>query len=114
MERTIDDLPLVLVSTLVANGRIKRRCDRDAASGSPTTGVEYRVGVRVRIFKNPYAGFPGAIQMPEMRRQRTAASFARRQACLRRGCVRASGLIYHSAGDAHRKSLCSDGSSTHR
>jgi hypothetical protein len=35
MERTIDDLPLVRASTLVANGLIKRDATR-RASGSPT------------------------------------------------------------------------------
>lgn len=51
MERTIDDLPLVRVSTLVANGLIKRDATTTRIRFADG-GVEYQVGVRVRIFKN--------------------------------------------------------------
>ena len=106
MESTIDDLPLVRASTLVANGLIKRDAAHDA----------HPVRRRRRRIPSWRSGedlqeqwFLGAIRMPEMRPQRTAASFARRQACLRR--VRQGEWADLSfAGDAHREALCGDGS----
>ncbi len=51
MKRTIDDLPMVRVATLVALGEI----GRDAKTACVRFGddrVEYQVGVKVRRFRN--------------------------------------------------------------
>ena len=51
MKRTIDDLPLVRVATLVALGEIGRDA-KTARVRFGDDGVEYQVGVRVRRFRN--------------------------------------------------------------
>jgi hypothetical protein len=51
MKRTINDLPMARVATLVAGGEI----GRDAKTASVRFGedrVEYQIGVRLRRFRN--------------------------------------------------------------
>jgi hypothetical protein len=92
MERTIDDLPLVLVSTLVANGRIKRDATTTRIRFADDGG-EYQVGVRVRIFKNN--GFWARFICPRCDRSaQRLRLLGDKPAC--GACVRASGLIYRS------------------
>jgi hypothetical protein len=92
MKRTIDDLPLVRVSTLVALGEIGRDA-KTVRVRFGDDGVEYGVGVKVRHFGN--CGFWATLVCP-----RCGGSAQRlrllddRPAC--GGCVRASGLIYRS------------------
>ena len=92
MERTIDDLPLVRASTLVANGLIKRDATTTRIRFADD-GVEYQVGVRVRIFKNN--GFWARFKCPRCdgsaQRLRLLGD---KPAC--GACVRASGPIYRS------------------
>jgi hypothetical protein len=92
MKRTIDDLPLVRVATLVALGEI----GRDAKTVPVRFGedrVEYQVGVRTRSFRN--GGFWAMLVCPRCgggsQRLRLLDD---RPAC--GACVRASGLIYRS------------------
>jgi hypothetical protein len=92
MKRTIDDLPLVRVSTLAARGDIRRDA-KTARVRFGDDGVEYQVGVSMRRFRN--GGFWAMLICP-----RCGGSAQRlrllddRPAC--GGCVRASGLIYRS------------------
>ena len=51
MKRTIDDLPLVRVATLMALGEI-RRDTKTARIRFGDDGVEYQVGVKLRRFRN--------------------------------------------------------------
>ena len=51
MKRTIDDLPLVRVATLVAFGEIERDA-KTARVRFGDDGIEYQVGVRLRRFRN--------------------------------------------------------------
>ena len=92
MKRTIDDLPIVRVATLVARGEIRR----DAKTARVRFGddrVEYQVAVRLRRFRN--GGFWAMFVCP-----RSSGSAQRLRlldghpACGK--CVRASGLIYRS------------------
>jgi hypothetical protein len=92
MKRTIDDLPIVRVATLVARGEI--RCDaKTARVRFGDEGVEYQVGVRLRRFRN--GGFWAMLVCPRCgggaQRLRLLDD---RPACGK--CVRASGLIYRS------------------
>jgi hypothetical protein len=92
MKRTIDDLPVVRVATLVARGEIRRDA-KTARVRFGDDGVEYQVGVRLRRFRN--GGFWAMLICP-----RCGGSAQRlrlldtRPACGK--CVRASGLIYRS------------------
>ncbi|HZZ21925.1 MAG TPA: hypothetical protein VFE60_04795 [Roseiarcus sp.] len=92
MERTIDDLPPVRASTLVANGFIRRDATTTRIRFADDGG-EYQVGVRVRIFKNN--GFWARFVCPRCdgsaQRLRLLGD---KPAC--GACVRASGLIYRS------------------
>jgi hypothetical protein len=101
MRLRIEDLPLVRVSTLVANGYI----GRDALTALVRFGdddVEYGVGVRVRRFRN--GGFWAMLVCPRCgggaQRLRLLDSAP---ACGK--CVRASGLRYRvestAAKDRH-------------
>jgi hypothetical protein len=101
MTSRIEDLPLVRVSTLVANGHIKR----DAVTALirfGDDGVEYGVGVRMRPFRN--GGFWAMLVRPRCgggaQRLRLLDD---RPACGK--CVRASGLRYRvestAAKDRH-------------
>jgi hypothetical protein len=92
MKRTIDDLPVVRVSALVAHGYISR----GAVTALVRFGddrVEYQVGVRMRQFPN--GGFWVRFVCPlcggGSQRLRLLDD---RPACGK--CVRASGLIYRS------------------
>ena len=91
MKRTIEDLPLVRVATLVALGEI----GRDAKTARVRFGDEvgHQVGVRVRSFPN--GGFWAMLVCPRCgggsQRLRLLDD---RPACGK--CVRASGLIYRS------------------
>jgi hypothetical protein len=92
MKRTIDDLPMVRVSTLVAHGYIAR----GAVTALVRFGdddVEYKVGVRMRQFPN--GGFwvqfvcprcDGGAQRLRLLDGQPACGM----------CIRASGLIYRS------------------
>ena len=92
MERTIDDSPLVRASTLVANGLIKRDTTTTRIRFADD-GVEYQVGVRVRIFKNN--GFWARFVCPRCDRSaQRLRLLGDKPAC--GACVRASGLIYRS------------------
>jgi hypothetical protein len=90
MKRTIDDLPLVRVATLVALGEIGRDA-KTACVRFGDDGVEYQVGVRLRRFRN--GGFWAMLVCPRCgggsQRLRLLDD---RPACGK--CVRASGLIY--------------------
>ena len=92
MKRTIDDLPLVRVATLVALGEIGRDA-KTARVRFGDDGVEYQVGVRLRRFRN--GGFWAMLVCPRCgggaQRLRLLDD---RPACGK--CVRASGLIYRS------------------
>jgi hypothetical protein len=92
MKRTIDDLPMVRVATLVALGEIGRDA-KTARVRFGDDGVEYQVGVRVRPFRN--SGFWAMLVCPRCgsgsQRLRLLDD---RPACGK--CVRASGLIYRS------------------
>jgi hypothetical protein len=92
VKRTIDDLPLVRVATLVVLGEI----GRDTKTARVRFGddiVEYYVAVRLRPFRN--GGFWAMLVCPRCgggsQRLRLMDD---RPACGR--CVRASGLIYRS------------------
>jgi hypothetical protein len=92
MKRTIDDLPMVRVATLVALGEI----GRDAKTACVRFGddrVEYQVGVRTRSFGN--SGFWAMLVCPRCNgRAQRLRLLDDRPACGK--CVRASGLIYRS------------------
>ena len=101
MRTRIEDLPLVRVSTLVANGYIRR----DAVTALIRFGdqsVEYGVGVRMRRFRN--GGFWAMFVCPQ------CGAGAQRLRLLDNApacgkCVRASGLRYRvestAAKDRH-------------
>ena len=101
MRTRIEDLPLVRVSTLVANGYIRRDAGT-ALVQFGDDGVEYGVGVRTRPFRN--GGFWAMLVCPRCgggaQRLRLLNN---RPACGK--CVRASGLRYRvestSAKDRH-------------
>ncbi|HZZ21641.1 MAG TPA: hypothetical protein VFE60_03255 [Roseiarcus sp.] len=92
MKRTIDDLPLVRVATLVALGEIGRDA-KTACVRFGDDGVEYQVGVRLRRFRN--SGFWAMLVCPRCdggsQRLRLLDGVPSCGAC-----VRASGLIYRS------------------
>jgi hypothetical protein len=92
MKRTIDDLPMVRVSALVARGCITGNA-KTALVRFGDDGVEYQVGVRLRRFRN--SGFWAMFICPRCgggsQRLRLLDD---RPACGK--CVRASGLIYRS------------------
>jgi hypothetical protein len=92
MKRTIDDLPVVRASALVAQGYIKRDTNT-ALIRFGGGGVEYQVGVRTMRF--PGGGFWARFVCPRcgggsQRLRRLDGQ----PACVK--CVRASGLIYRS------------------
>jgi hypothetical protein len=92
MKRTIDDLPLVRVATLVALGDI-RRDSNTARIRFGDDGVEHRVGVKVRPFRN--GGFWAMFVCPRCNGLAQRLRLIEEQpACGK--CVRASGLIYRS------------------
>jgi hypothetical protein len=92
MKRTIDDLPLVRVATLVALGEIKRDA-KTALVRFGDDGVEYRVGVRMRQFAN--GGFWARFVCPRCDGGSQRLRLLDGQpACGK--CIRASGLIYRS------------------
>jgi hypothetical protein len=92
MKKTIDDLPIVKVSALVARGDIGPS-DKAALIRFGDDGVEYGVGVRIRRFAN--GGFYALFVCPRCdgnaRRLRLLDDAP---ACGE--CVRKSGLIYRS------------------
>jgi len=92
MKRTIDDLPMVRVSALVARGCITGNA-KTALVRFGDDGVEYQVGVRLRRFRN--SGFWAMFICPRCgggsQRLRLLDD---RPACGK--CVKASGLIYRS------------------
>jgi hypothetical protein len=98
MRTRIEDLPLVRVSTLVANGYIRR----DAVTALIRFGdqsVEYGVGVRMRRFRN--GGFWAMFVCPQ------CGAGAQRLRLLDNApacgkCVRASGLRYRVESTAAR------------
>ena len=92
MKRTIDDLPLVRVATLVARGEIRRDA-KTARIRFGDDGVEYQVGVKVRRFRN--GGFWAVLVCPRCGGGAQRLRLIDDQpACGK--CVRASGLIYRS------------------
>ena len=109
MRTTIEDLPAIRVSALVANGYI----GRDAVTALIRFGdesVEYGVGVRIRAFPN--GGFWAMLVCPRChggaQRLRLLDNAA---ACGK--CVRASGLSYRvestAAKDRRRRRSASPG-----
>jgi hypothetical protein len=92
MKRTVDDLPMVRVATLVARGYIGRDA-KTACVRFGDDGVEYQVGVKLRRFRN--GGFWAMLVCLRCgggaQRLRVLDS---QPACGK--CVRASGLIYRS------------------
>jgi hypothetical protein len=92
MKRTIDDLPMVRVATLVALGEIGREA-KTARVRFGDDGVEHQVGVTLRRFRN--RGFWAMFVCPRCgggsQRLRLLDD---RPAC--GACVKASGLIYRS------------------
>ena len=92
MKRTIDDLPVVRVSTLVARGEIRRDA-KTALVRFCDDGVEYQVGVRMMRF--PGGGFWARFVCPRCgggsQRLRLLDG---KPACGK--CARAAGLIYRS------------------
>jgi hypothetical protein len=92
MKRTIDDLPMVRVATLVVLGEIGRDA-KTARVRFDDDGVEHQVGVRVRSFPN--GGFWAVLVCPRCgggaQRLRLLDN---KPACGK--CVGASGLIYRS------------------
>ena len=92
MKRTIDDLPLVRVSTLVARGDIRRDA-MTARIRFGDDGVEYQVGVTLRRFRN--RGFWAMFVCPRCGGGSQRLRLIDDQpACGK--CVRAEGLIYRS------------------
>ena len=92
MRRTIDDLPLVRVATLVAFGEIKRGA-KTARVRFGDDGIEYQVGVTLRRFRN--GGFWAVLVCPRCGGGAQRLRLIDDQpACGK--CVRASGLIYRS------------------
>jgi hypothetical protein len=92
MKRTIDDLPLVLVSTLVALGEIGQDA-KTARLRFGDDGAEYQVGVRVRSFPN--GGFWAVLVCTRCGGGSQRLRLLDGQpACGK--CVRANGLIYRS------------------
>jgi hypothetical protein len=92
VERTIDDLPVVRVATLVVLGEIRRN-SKTARVRFGDDSVGYHVAVRLRPFRN--GGFWAMLVCPRCggasQRLRLLDD---RPACGK--CVRASGLIYRS------------------
>jgi hypothetical protein len=92
MKRTIDDLPLVRVSTLVARGYLRRDA-KTALVRFCDDGVEYQVGVTLRRFRN--RGFWAMFVCPRCGGGSQRLRLIDDQpACGK--CVRAEGLIYRS------------------
>ena len=92
MKRTIDDLPLVRVSALVAHGYVARGAVT-ALVRFGDDGVEYEVGVRMRQFPN--GGFWARFACPRCGGGSQRLRLLDGQpACGK--CIRASGLIYRS------------------
>jgi hypothetical protein len=92
MERTIDDLPMLKVSTLVARGDINRNT-RTASIRFSDDGVEYVVDVVVQSL--PAGGFWAKFICPRCGGHAQRLRLLDDQpACGK--CVRASGLIYRS------------------
>jgi hypothetical protein len=92
MKRTIDDLPVVRASSLVAQGYIKRDA-KTALLRFDDSGAEYRVGVRMMRF--PGGGFWARFVCPKCDGGSQRLRLLDGQpACVR--CARASGLIYRS------------------
>ena len=92
MKRTIDDLPVVRVSALVAHGYISRGA-LTALVRFGDDGVEYEVGVRMMQFPN--GGFWARFICPRCGGGSQRLRLLDGQpACGK--CIRASGLIYRS------------------
>jgi hypothetical protein len=92
VKRTIDDLPLVRVSALVAHGYVARGAVT-ALVRFGDDGVEYEVGVRMRQFPN--GGFWARFVCPRCDGGSQRLRLLDGQpACGK--CIRASGLIYRS------------------
>jgi hypothetical protein len=91
MKHTIDDLPVVRVSALVAHGYISRGAVTLVRFGDD--GVEYEVGVRMRQFPN--GGFWARFICPRCGGGSQRLRLLNGQpACGK--CIKASGLIYRS------------------
>ena len=92
MKRTVDDLPMVRVATLVARGEIGRDA-KTARVRFDDDNVEHQVGVRLRRFRN--GGFWAMLVCPQCGGGSQRLRLLDGQpACGK--CVRASGLIYRS------------------
>jgi hypothetical protein len=92
MKRTIDDLPMVRVATLVALGGIERDA-KTARVRFGDDGAEHQVAVKVGRFRN--GGFCAMFVCPRCDRgSQRLRLLDDRPACGK--CVRASGLIYRS------------------
>jgi hypothetical protein len=92
MERTIDDLPVVRASALVAHGYISRGAVT-ALVRFGDDGVEYEVGVRIRQFPN--GGFWARFMCPRCGGGSQRLRLLDGQPVCGK-CIRASGLIYRS------------------
>ena len=92
MKRTIDDLPLVRVATLVALGEIRRDA-KTARVRFGDDGVEYQVGVTLRRFTN--GGFWAMLVCPRCGGGSQRLRLLDHQPVCGK-CARASGLIYRS------------------
>ena len=92
MERTIDDLPMVRASALVAHGYISRGVIT-ALVRFGDGGVEYEVGVRMRQFPN--GGFWARFICPRCDGGSQRLRLLDGQALCGK-CIRTSGLIYRS------------------
>jgi hypothetical protein len=79
MKPSIDDLPMVKASFLVAHGYLQRGAEM-ATIRFADDGDDYRVDVRFRQFPN--GGFWAFFRLPTMWRGYAAASVAWRQAGL--------------------------------
>ena len=92
MKRTIDDLPMVRVASLVALGEIGRDA-KTARVRFGDEGAEHQVAIRLRRFRN--GGFWAMLVCPRCNgRAQRLRLLDDRPACGK--CVRASGLIYRS------------------
>jgi hypothetical protein len=92
MKRTIDDLPAVRASALVAHGYIARGAVT-ALVRFGDDGVEYEVGVRMRQFPN--GGFWARFICPRCDGSSQRLRLLDGQPLCGK-CIRASGLIYRS------------------
>ena len=93
MKRTIDDLPVVRASTLVAHGDIRRDA-KTALIRFGDDGVEYQVGVRMHALSG--RRLLGAVRMPAVRRAAPSGCVCSMVSRLASSALGRAGLIYRS------------------